>query len=99
LTTPSGVSRLVGRTSDAEAAMTDSMSLYAKAASSATPFGSEDRSTTPRSASTPVGSEPGVYRLALECQDPEDALVHASERLAADEPLESLKAESELPVG
>ena len=27
LTTPSGVSRLVGRTSDVEAAMTDSMSL------------------------------------------------------------------------
>src|SRR4029450_14026613 len=47
LTTPSGVSRFVARTSDADAAMTDSMSLYAKAASSATSFGSEDRSTTP----------------------------------------------------
>jgi hypothetical protein len=30
--------------------MTDSMSLYAKAASSATPFGSEDRRATPEDA-------------------------------------------------
>jgi len=36
LTTPSGVSRLVGRTSEVDAAITDSMSLYAKAASAAT---------------------------------------------------------------
>ena len=47
LTTPSGVSRFVALTSDAEAAITDSMSLYANAASSATSFGSEERSTTP----------------------------------------------------
>src|SRR4051812_24171408 len=41
-------------------------------------------------------SEPRVDRLALEREHAEAALVHAAERLAADEPLERLDAEREL---
>jgi hypothetical protein len=47
LTTPSGVSLFVERTRHAEAAVTDSISLYAEAASGR-PSGSEERGTTPR---------------------------------------------------
>ena len=63
MTTPSGVSRLVRRTRDAEAAMTDSMSLYAKAASSATPR-AEGRTREPYPALT-ERLILGVGRLAL----------------------------------
>jgi RNA polymerase sigma-70 factor, ECF subfamily len=51
-TTPSGVRRRTGRTSDVDAAITTSMSLYAKSASSATVLGSPEWSATPREATS-----------------------------------------------
>ncbi len=45
----------------------------------------------------PALLEPRVHPLALQREDPEDALVDAAQRLAADEPLQPLDAERELP--
>ena len=42
-------------------------------------------------------SQRRIDRLALQCEDAEDALVHAVEGLFGDEPFQGLDAERELP--